>query len=346
MFNNLEFANLTFRMGDKVLIDLLEDVFWPIFDRELKQRRGEILGYEFTDVHIGHVNGVPTIYGRVVQKMILKARQRLEGKRLRPSDDFVHSDPSSVFYIRLTDHKFFLVREQGRSPNVAKVKSVFERLIHQRRTELYSQMRAERLKSLGRKRFSKEEAKVFEDIFYKKYPYPELYLTPIGSPLLAGASLTQFKKITHASVTLLPTNNEDGKLDSEILKGIKKKLANSSATSTGTLSISDSTSGLKKESVKKLIQTAAKTGGNSTFKVSGKTTDDAPLVVTEKDSVVAAHVNVREDNSLLAIGQRAFDELKNLVRSKAISLLRTAMPDSDLAKAEAVMRAVKRTDND
>lgn len=342
---DLEIANFVAIFGEHKLLDVFEDRVWPLFGQVVTRRTGETYQYQFHHVRVDTVDGAPVVTGRILARMNLRSRQRLEGQReLVPTEDSIPSDPSTIFALRLQDHKLFLMPEQPRSPRTKTVQWMFKKLFEEHRQQAWRTRREEELHRLGRGNLPREESERLRDEFDMDFPEVDFRLTSISTKNDAENLLSAFEVVRTVKITARVTNNEDIDLDEELLKR-QRQVMEQAGGETSDVVFSNKKTGLKKEQVRKLVGAAAATGGNCSFKISGASTEGVAISKTENDSRVRLKVEREGGERIATLVSRAFDVLKRTLESGLFRLAPADQPEAAANRAHELATKLQ-SDND
>lgn len=119
--NNIYFYNLTVRLSDKELLDLLEDFILPaIFSEKVKRNRSSQLRFMNCFVYTGKREDGPDnfIAGRFVKQMQLSREQIVDGEVLRNDFATLESAPSLFFLLNIETHVISVLPETSGAPSV------------------------------------------------------------------------------------------------------------------------------------------------------------------------------------------------------------------------------------
>jgi hypothetical protein len=341
-FLDFEVANFVCKFGNENMLDRFEDRVYPLFEWELEQKRGEVYKYQFLDVKLGKIDGSTCVYGRIVQRMRIKARQRLKDEEIIPTQDTMLSDPSSIFVLRLADHRFYLIREIPRSPKTPTFQYVFRKLLEQDWDNRYDKALKEFKAEKKKQRLTKEEKTEFEAAFRKAVPEPNLHLTNISDPDALASILDAFALIQSVEVTSHVTNNEDLDLDEDMLNKHQKMLEEMNADS-GNVTYKNGRQGLNKKKVSSLVNAAAKSGGNSNFRIKGKSPEGSTITKTERDSRIRLRVPKDPQDSLASLAKKAFAKLADVAAQKLIKVASVANVAAEELRATQTVERIRRS---
>lgn len=337
----LEISNLIVHFGKQELLDVFEERIWPVFDMELESHRGETYLYKFIQVGFSKIDDDYYLCGRLMQRMHIKARQRLsKGENLVSTDDEMSSDPTSIFLLRLFDHKLFLVPEQPRSPRSKTFKYVVSKLLNELYLNLYSQERANYMKKHEVKRLTKELRHKFETEFDKKYPEPDVSLNPIGSKANVDEILDVFEIVKSLRLEYHKTNNEDYELDEELITKFGESV-NRTNSDKAVQEYRNNKDGLNVESVENLVKASTQTGGNCNFSMSGVAATGEIITRTEEHTKIKPKIDAEPDWSIERFGKVAAKRLADLVDGGQIKLARVVNIEQSKELAKKIFNALK-----
>ncbi|PIS10853.1 MAG: hypothetical protein COT73_07080 [Bdellovibrio sp. CG10_big_fil_rev_8_21_14_0_10_47_8] len=316
----LEVNNLIVHFGKAELLESFMERVWPIFDMELDSHRGETYQYKFLQVNVAKIDDDYFVFGRLMQRMNLKARQRLsKNNHLVLTNDELQSDPTSIFLIRLYDHKLFVIPEQPRSPRSKTFKYVISKLLNEAHLNLYLKERAEFLRSKGVQRFSKDLRQQFEKEFDDKWPEPEVALNPIGSKAAVEEILDVFEIVKSLRLEYHKTNNEDYELDEELISKFGQSV-NRTNSDKALQEYRNNKDGLNFESVENLVKASTQTGGNCNFKMTGVSSTGETVTRTEEHTKITPKIEAESDWSIERFGKVAAKRLADLIEDGQIKL--------------------------
>lgn len=315
---DVEYNNLVLHFGADEFLTHFEKRFMPIFKRTLKRSYGETYLYKFLDVKLIKIQEDIYLTGRLMARMNLKARQKYKNGKLRHSSAQMTSDPTSIFAIRLVDHKVFVIPEQPRSPKSKTFAFVLSKILSNEWQSYYNHEREKFLEKKGKTRLTREEQDQFFTQFLKKYPEPILMFNPIGSPENVESLLESFHKVKSLKLTFNKTNNENYFLD-ELLLDLFSEAVEKTNSNTGVQEFKNNKEGLVKNSVQDLVKASTETGGNCSFVVKGVANDGQPLNRTDEHTQVKPKIEV-EDATVSGVAKKAADKLAELVLNGHINL--------------------------
>ncbi|MDL1870917.1 hypothetical protein FBR05_01775 [Deltaproteobacteria bacterium PRO3] len=338
---DVEVANFVCRFGEKKMLSEFETRVYPLFKEEIDESYGERKGYFFYEIKLDYILKQPTIYGRLVQRLTLKSHQVFKrGIGLTRSDETLPSDPSTIFALRLSDHKFFIIPEQPRSPRMKVFEKIFTKLLNAQWYEKYSDEKKRFLKVRDRKIMNKDLLLEFNSYFEEIFPEPDFRLSPIGDAQKAEDLLDAFYILKNVKISNSQTNNEDYELDEELLQQYKLATERTHAKNSD-LNFSNPKIGLEKENVKHLIGVVAKSGGNLSFSLKGKTQEGTDLVKTDHDSKVKLKILIGDNDDVRTLIEKAFTALDNAIREKIIIIAKQMELIEDQGFAAEIVERIR-----
>lgn len=337
---NLELGNFVLKYNDKNLLDVFEEHFVEIFGEDLDKGNGETYKYTFTDIEFHKILNQPCMLGRIVKCMKIQARQRLQAnKRIVSSNDSILSDPSSIFVLRLTDHRLFLIKEIPRSPDLKNFETVVGILLDQEWRARYYAKLARYKRKLRKVRITKEERAEFEDDFLPENPKPYFRLTPISDPLLAAEIVDKFAVIKSLQIKAFKTNNEDVDSDEEFLKKHREKMEKINGDS-GEINFK-SKEGLDKEEVNAFVEAVSASSGNASFAVKGVSEDGSAITRSERDNRVKLTISVPTGATLTTIAQAAFEKLNQAINQGLLKVNTNNISEETVRHANQVFNSMR-----
>lgn len=339
-----EIANFVCKFGNENLLDHFTEKVYPIFHETVKSTRGETYGYQFTNIEIQIVDGHPCVIGRFVQRLRIKARQTLNKNTddIIPSNDTMLSDPSSIFVLRLQDHRLFLIQEIPRSPKIKQFSRVVDKLLFELwKTDYFLSLEMYK-ESIKKKRLSKKDKEEFDKNYEALHPRPFFQLTSIAD---SGKSVSiieeEFALIKAISVRTYKTNNEDVDADESLLELHREKMEQLNGD-TGDIQYKNK-KGLNKESVKDLVQVASSTAGNATYKVQGISKDGHSITRTESDSKVYLSAPVPVNYNIIDVAKSVFYEIKKIIKNNTIKITKEVVSEEEKQKAVDIVERLRKT---
>lgn len=331
-----EFSNFILRAGSKRLLDLLDGCLVPSLKQKLISNRGEVYEYKFLNVEAAILNREPVIFGRLVQRMRIKARQRLNGQRLRATRATMASDPSSIFVLMLTSHKLIIIPEQPRGPRTSKFKFVIGRIIQNSWMEKRDrELEAFRTK-LMKRRLTKEERESFFKKFLELNPRPSLEINPISAPSDVAKVMSDFDFVRKLRITYFKSNNEDVDTDEKLIDDFNKSVQRINSDKANQEYI-NTKSGLKVDEVGRMLQASAKTGGNSVFRVDGSL-NGVDVVRTDENTQIVPVVDHEDGAPVRTVVSIAIGVVNELIRSGVVKL----GENTEETSLETALKAVHR----
>lgn len=316
----VEYSNLICHFGNKEMIVLFENRFLPIFDLELQSHRGETYLYQFLQVGFSKIEGDHYLHGRLVQRMHLKARQKLSrSNQLVFTDEELQSDPTSIFLIRIHDHKLFVIPEQPRSPKSKTFRYVISKLLSNEFLRIYQEQKEKFLEERELNRFTKETRQEFEDYFEENFPEPDVKLNPIGSSSGVDEILEVFAKVKTLKLEYHKTNNEDYDLDEELITQFGKSVERTNSDK-AIQEYRNNKDGLDVASVENLVKASTETGGNCNFTMTGVSETGESITRTDEHTKIKPKIETEPTSAIERFGSLAAKKLSDLVTAGQIKL--------------------------
>ena len=331
MKRRIELANLVIRYGEKKLLDMLEDVIWPLFKNAKVKGEGEVEEYRFLNPQIDFIgkSKTPIIFGQFIKIQNIEAVQKLNAKKTRivPSSEEIQAAPSSFFVINLENHRIAFLGEVKRNPTLKNLEYCIKKLLSD---EWRLRWEGEKQRILKEKDLKKlpHKGEVREEILkeaYKIAPRPEIRITPLPSLTDVNKHLDNYDKFTRLVISPLKTNDEYPDENEQFLRAYVKQKENLDASS-GHVEIKNGKKGLNDEKTKELINSAA--NSNFVVKIEGKDEDNDVL----KGDLENLSVQIKEEIPAYTSSK----ERANFIFEKMKSIL-----DKGIAKAPQVSQTIK-----
>lgn len=300
---------------------------------------GETYEYKFIEIKFITISGEEYLTGRLLARMYLKSRQKYNeaSGRRSPSRASLQSDPTTLFFLRLWDHKLILIPEQPRSPKTTTFEFVLKKLLLNDWDHLYNRELSKFKKKLKKERLTKPQRDEFWKKFDKEYPEPSLSLNPIGSPENVQHVLDTFAKVKSLRLTINKTNNEDFALDEEFIKMFGESVQRTNSI-TASQDYRNNKEGLESESVGNLIRASTETGGNCNFKVSGISTTGENIVRTDEHTKIKPTLEFENEKSDIELAKESVQKLEELIQNDQIRLAAITNPDENKQDAATIKR--------
>ncbi|HAS6339614.1 TPA: hypothetical protein RQJ95_003308 [Vibrio vulnificus] len=278
----LEFGNYTLKFGNKVLLDMYQDVVLPSF-HEMKylRKRGDT-EYFFIDTQVIKLSeeesGEPVVglCGRIVKNTKLKRDQIFVGESLVEDPQELETAPSSVFLLVLNNHRLIFFKEVAGAPTIDNFRATSEYFLKRRHKEFIQELweagKAAREADSSKPRVTKND-------LLAQFAWPELRITPLTDRQNLNEFIGRFSQIEKLTIKLVPTNTEINNDDFWRKLEASKNEMNSPST---TISFSNKKEGLSSSEV--LRQTVSATAlGNSEIRVSGIDTEGGEIKGDNED---------------------------------------------------------------
>ncbi|MEK7952798.1 hypothetical protein [Luteolibacter soli] len=220
----LEVANFVVKFGDHLnLVDLFEEVVAPALTDDTLRRSFTGTHYLLHEPRLVNLKDDLGVVGRLVKDEVIASEQQLIENELRPTEDTLHSSPSSLFLLVVGSHRLIYVRENTGSPSVGTFQATlakFLKLKHKAFIDFQS-----KIEHPGIGRMQKKQ-------LVEKYPYPSISITPIANEGSVEDFIKKFARLKSITTTLKKTNSEfdnDGLFDQvrtsqDLLKSTKTTL--------------------------------------------------------------------------------------------------------------------------
>ncbi len=197
----IEIGNLVVKFGDQLnLLDLLTEVVRPAFFDATLKRTYSNTSYLFYKPEYFVIAEEPIIAGRLVKDTVLERQQLLVDGNLQDATGTLPSSPSSTFVLLLACHRVLFVRQHRGSPSMDNFRTTLARFLKKCHKNFLRAKSKVPDAETGKRPSLQELA--------KKYPYPTVELTPLGSHESIQSFLKKFKSIETVTAHLLETNSE------------------------------------------------------------------------------------------------------------------------------------------
>lgn len=204
---NMEMANLVCRFGgDKVLLDLEEEVVLPSFFDDSMIRIYDKTSYFFYDVEAVKFKEkdqtVVCIAGRFIKDTTLEREQIFDRKKgIIQDSDTMRSSPSSIFLLILNNHRLIYVKETKNAPSKETFKSTLLSFIKIKHEQFinkeYEVNNVENTKKITKKSL------------YDTYPKPSLDLIPLTSSESIESFIRNYETLKYIEISLSDRNDEN-----------------------------------------------------------------------------------------------------------------------------------------
>lgn len=338
----VEYSNLICHFGQHEMLEMFEERFLPALELELPTSRGETYLYKFIQIGFSRIDGDFYLHGRLLQRMNLKARQRLSrSDNLVYTDEELQSDPTSIFLLRLHDHKLFVIPEQPRSPKSKTFQYVLLKLLQMKYMQIYREEKERFLAERELSRLSKELRIEFESYFDENFPEPDLKLNPIGASSEVDDMLEIFAKVKTLKLEYHKTNNEDYELDEELITKFGQSVDRTNSDK-AVQEYRNNNDGLNIEAVENLVKASTQTGGNCNFIMTGVSETGEKLTRTEEHTKIKPKIETEPTSAIERFGGLAARKLAELVDSGEIKLANIVNLDEKKEIARRLFNRLRR----
>lgn len=291
---NVEVANFHLTFGRQELIDQLDTIVLRAFLKGTRQQFREQVKWRWlhqvTFEELSSVQGkTPAIIGRFVKHIVYRSHQKEVDDVLKPDNQSLPTDPSSIFVLMLDTHRLLYLREFSESPKIDEFKNAMQSFLSLAHREFLREEK-ERLKAGG-------EKVTLEDL-EKRIPSPELEVIPLANAIKSAELVQKLEIVKKLTIRLVKTNSE----------GISGELMADSAKFKGSLGARDfkieassPVEGLNKTTTSRVIRELADQGtadyeaigdmkdGSYTRIVNETTAAKKPMPHVSKDVSAASH---------------------------------------------------------
>lgn len=335
----VELANFVCTYDEKPLLHEFDRFFNAVSNpRMLQWKKGETHGYKFINVELFDYEGQIFIIGRLVKKIIHVSSQKLDDEKnqLQKLRKKMPDDPSSLFIIRLFDHKIIVVNETKKAPRLLDFKNAFFTLLKVVDEELLDNEFEKYKKKLGKQRLTPEERAIFDGYFYTTYPKFNLSITSIGSDHDVEKIFANIGKINTYRIRIPHSNDENPDIKSAFLKTLAQNrvLAGTDKTTSSEVVFRDSEVGLSKQFMKEITTEVGNSGGMFGFNLGGKTDENEDLNISEEKIKVNYTVPLSSDKKITA--QNAIKKFNGMISKGYVRLAKMADENEMLKTAREI----------
>lgn len=198
-------ANFTCRVGEKVLLDVFDELIYPAFFESSPRKYGNNTFY-FFDLSITDAgnsnNSEPVLSGRFLRDMNLTRSHRLEGENIVPDKNQMESATFSRFVLVLSTHTLLYVPETSFAPPVSMFASTISFHLKKQWAKKIIEIAKERRKDDKTKTLLEWREEVVSS-----YPAPELKIVELPSNSEIDKSVKKFSKIDQVKYVVNDTNH-------------------------------------------------------------------------------------------------------------------------------------------
>lgn len=337
----LEVGNFTCLFGQTEMLEAFGERILPVFTKLklIPWGRGEERSFVFYKFRVEKIVNDYFLVGKIVRNMKIQSSQKYDAgsedlkKRKRTLED----SPSTIFLLRLSDHKVVIVRQMSRAPNLSQIEKFITKAFKNHWRQLYQKELLNYRKRLKKKNLTKELREIFEITFRNAYPLPNFRITAMLNGVLVANAFARAKTLEQLSVTLHHTNNEDPRFRSAFLKQLKiaKTTVGRGATTSVKATISDKEAGLSVTNAKEIAQDLVKSGGNASF--TAKATDENGIDFNIKDDDISIKDTIDSET-------HRTDHEKEL---EAVSRLNVHVPpasEENVGKAQEIFLTMRKNE--
>lgn len=204
---NMEMANLVCRFGgDKVLLDLEEEVVLPSFFDSSMIRTYDKTSYFFYEVEAVKFEEdgelVVCLAGRFIKDTTLEREQIFDRKKgLVQDSDSMRSSPSAIFLLILNNHRLIYVKETKNAPSKETFRSTLLNFLRTKHKHFIN-AEFERYKE-------NSDQKVTKKSLYERYPRPSLDLIPLTSDESIESFVRNYETLKYIEISLSDRNDEN-----------------------------------------------------------------------------------------------------------------------------------------
>ncbi|QHM95641.1 hypothetical protein [Kosakonia sacchari] len=317
----LEFGNYTLRFGNEVLLDYYDEIVFPSFLEMAHIRKisdkSEFFFIDTECVILDETAEPPVlgIKGRIIKNTILTRDQIFDGEDLVEDHDELESAPSSFFLLILNTHRLILCKEVSDAPTIENFKSTSQRFLtleYEKYIDyLYETAKEEREHNQDAPRVTKKSLRA-------NILPPKLRITPLTDEQSLDIFISNFQKIQHVTVKLLPTNEEE--LDNDEFWESLESTGDEMGSDSTSVKFTNLDQGLNPESV--LVQlTSATKLANSGINLRGYDSEGDILKGSNDDFVLLSELNELSKDTEIAASE-SYERYEHLVDEGKISLPR------------------------
>lgn len=329
----VEFANFVCHFDNDELLKYLHEIVLPAFQNNYIRTHGEekmfLHNVEVVKIQDGEEDHEIVVAGQFVVDTKL-TRTQIFSEKLIPDAASLDVALSSLFVLRLRDHKLIYVKEVSGAPGLAKFRSTIESFFRKSRSEyidfLYEDLKIQKKQGMIDQRVTKKS--IVESI-----GKPDLEIVPLPGKGSLRAFINQFKTLNEIQVRMIKPNNEID--NSDLFKGLRsvnKKLDSEITTITYR-----NPEGLRKNNVENQLDGAL--DGNSELKFKGKREDGSKLNGSNDDFTVTVPIDTIPKSIKRAANM--FNQLfKDLVKRGSLAIAKTAPNQSNEAKLDELAQNI------
>lgn len=212
-------ANFTCRVGEKVLLDVFDELIYPAFFESPPRKYGNNTFYFFdlsiTDSGDG-IKPEPVLSGRFLRDMNLRRSHKLEGENIVPDKNQMESATFARFVLVLSTHTLLYVPETSFAPPVSMFASTIAFHLKKRWAKYVIEIAKNRRKDDKTKTLLEWRTEVVSE-----HPAPELKIVELPSNTEIDKSVKKFSKIDQVKYVVNDTNHS---LDfSPLINGLREQ---------------------------------------------------------------------------------------------------------------------------
>jgi hypothetical protein len=306
---NMNLANFTCKFGERVMLDLFDEVVMPAFEDGYIRTFSDA-SYFLIDVglHRWSKDGLITemaIAGRIVKNTVLARDQIFKDGKIVKDHAELASAPTAVFVLLLSNHKLLYVRENVGAPSLNTFASTISQFL--------SQSFRKWIRGVYDSKNHGGRNTTWADLM-KEFPPPVLEVTPMATESSVSAYVEKFSVVNAVEIQLIETNHE---LDNLPIFGEMREIKDKiQADDISLKTHKKGKVGLSKDGVKKLVATPA-AEGNSKIVIRG-TGIGGDRLVAKNDSF---NVAIPVPNMPQEVGPAAGTLLKKLQDQMALGII-------------------------
>lgn len=210
---NMEMANLVCRFGgEKVLLDLADEIVLPSFFDETLVRTYDKTSFFFHEVAIVKLSddineNVIGVAGRFIKDTTLEREQIFEqGMGLVKDQESIRSSPSAMFLLILNNHRLVYVKETKDAPSKESFRSTLLSFLHVKHKQ-YIDNEFERFKDIHLR--NPNQPKVTKKELIENNPRPTLELIPLTSEDSIEDFVKKYSILKTMEISLSDRNDEN-----------------------------------------------------------------------------------------------------------------------------------------
>jgi hypothetical protein len=204
----IEYGNYHCTFGDHVLLDFFREIVYPAFTNPFLGRSVFRANYRLHDVELLNLGSETTpvlvIAGRIIKNTSVLIEQTFdeEKRRIVKEGKSYPIALSSLFLLRLNDHRLIYVPETANAPGMEAFKNTTQYLMKQIRDVVVQE------RYLERRAASDTPNKVTKVSIAREIPPPHIDLIPLGDGETLNDLLQRYQTLQTINVRLVRTNHE------------------------------------------------------------------------------------------------------------------------------------------